>query len=173
VFDGFTFHMLRHTAASLMALAGMDPAAAAERLEHSDGGALFHKTYRHLYEGEKQIQAQRLDDFVRSVMDAEWTKDPHEDRDRPHREDPGNGRYWARNSEDDEPPIATEGDFVGLLQALVRSRSESPEGSSSTLFDSVDGQIRDNRAPESSPSAVEVAQLLRWVADLLERGWSA
>jgi len=106
-------------------------------------------------------------------MDAEWTKDPHEDRDRPHREDPGNGRYWARNSEDDEPPIATEGDFVGLLQALVRSRSESPEGSSSTLFDSVDGQIRDNRAPESSPSAVEVAQLLRWVADLLERGWSA
>jgi hypothetical protein len=45
VFEGFTFHLLRHTAASLMALAGMDPAAAAERLEHSDGGALFHKTY--------------------------------------------------------------------------------------------------------------------------------
>lgn len=50
--------MLRHTAASLMALAGMDPAVAAERLEHSDGGALFHKTYRHLYEGEKRNQAQ-------------------------------------------------------------------------------------------------------------------
>jgi integrase len=99
VFDGFTFHMLRHTAASLMALAGMDPAAAAERLEHSDGGALFHKTYRHLYEGEKRIQAQRLDDFVRSVMDKEWTKDPHEDRDRPHHEDPENGRYWARTSD--------------------------------------------------------------------------
>ena len=29
VFDGFTFHLLRHTAASMMALAGMDPAAAA------------------------------------------------------------------------------------------------------------------------------------------------
>ena len=57
VFDGFTFHMLKHTAASLMALAGIDPAAAAERLEHSDGGALFHKTYRHLYEGEKRTQA--------------------------------------------------------------------------------------------------------------------
>ena len=61
VFDGFTFHMLRHTAASLMALAGMDPAVAAERLEHSDGGALFHRTYRHLYEGEKRTQARRLD----------------------------------------------------------------------------------------------------------------
>ena len=40
IFEGFTFHLLRHTAASLMALAGMDAAAAAERLEHSDGGAL-------------------------------------------------------------------------------------------------------------------------------------
>ena len=64
MFDGFTFHMLRHTAASLMALAGMDPAAAAERLEHSDGGALFHKTYRHLYEGEKREQANKLEALV-------------------------------------------------------------------------------------------------------------
>lgn len=34
--------------------------SSAERLEHSDGGALFHKTYRHLYEGEKRNQARRL-----------------------------------------------------------------------------------------------------------------
>jgi hypothetical protein len=40
--DGFTFHLPRRTAELLMALAGMDPAVAAERLEHSDGGALFH-----------------------------------------------------------------------------------------------------------------------------------
>jgi hypothetical protein len=73
IFDGFTFHMLRHTAASLMALAGMDPAAAAERLEHSDGGALFHKTYRHLYEGEKRKQAQRLESLVRAELDGERT----------------------------------------------------------------------------------------------------
>lgn len=40
VFDGFTFHLLRHTACSLMALAGMDPAVAAERASHIDGGAI-------------------------------------------------------------------------------------------------------------------------------------
>jgi integrase len=50
VFEGFTFHLLRHTAGSLMALAGIDPAVAAERLGHTDGGALFLKRYRHLYE---------------------------------------------------------------------------------------------------------------------------
>jgi len=99
VFREFTFHLLRHTAASLMALAGMDPAVAAERLEHSDGGALFLKTYRHLYEGEKRIQAKRLDDFVRSVMDAEWTKDPQEAKKQPNHEDPEDGRYWARTSD--------------------------------------------------------------------------
>jgi hypothetical protein len=67
--------MLRHTAASLMALAGMDPAVAAERLEHSDGGGLFHKTYRHLYEGEKREQAKRLEALVRAELDEEGTDD--------------------------------------------------------------------------------------------------
>ena len=56
VFENFTFHMPRHTAASLMAVAGMDTAWEAERLEHSDGGALFHKTYRHLYEARSAIR---------------------------------------------------------------------------------------------------------------------
>ena len=56
-----------------MALAGMDPAAAAERLEHSDGGALFHKTYRHLYEGEKRNQAKRLEALVLAELDKERT----------------------------------------------------------------------------------------------------
>src|SRR5207237_4309474 len=80
VFEDFTFHMLRHTAASLMALAGMDPAAAAERLEHSDGGALFHKTYRHLYEGEKREQAKRLEALVRAELDEGGTMDGDETR---------------------------------------------------------------------------------------------
>ncbi len=48
IYDWFNFHLLRHTAGSLMALAGMDPVVAAERLGHSDGGALFLRTYRHL-----------------------------------------------------------------------------------------------------------------------------
>ena len=64
VFEGFTFHLLRHTAGSLMALAGYDPAAAAERLEHNDGGALFLKRYRHLYPGEKRANANRLELLV-------------------------------------------------------------------------------------------------------------
>jgi len=53
-FEGLTFHLLRDTAGSLMASFGVDPASAAERLGHTDGGALFLRTYRHLYEGEKR-----------------------------------------------------------------------------------------------------------------------
>ncbi len=60
-FAGFRFHWLRHTAGSLMASFGMDPATAAERLGHTDGGSLFLRTYRHLYEDERRRQA----DFIR------------------------------------------------------------------------------------------------------------
>ncbi len=73
VFDGFNFHLLRHTAGSLMALAGMDPAVACERLGHSDGGALFLRTYRHLYEGEKREQAAKLDALIRKSLDENGT----------------------------------------------------------------------------------------------------
>ena len=59
-----------------MALAGMDAAVAAERLEHSDGGALFLKTYRHLYEGEKRTQANRLQTLVQDALDEEGTTPP-------------------------------------------------------------------------------------------------
>jgi integrase len=99
VFEGFTFHMLRHTAASLMALAGMDPAAAAERLEHSDGGALFHRTYRHLYEGEKRAQAQRLEALVLPYLDESGTTNASGSQDRPPEADSEDGRYWARTSD--------------------------------------------------------------------------
>jgi integrase len=64
VLKGFNFHLLRHTACSLMATAGMDPAVAAERAGHSDGGALFLQRYRHLYEAEKRVQALRLEAFI-------------------------------------------------------------------------------------------------------------
>ena len=73
-FAGFTFHMLRHTAGSLMASFGMDPASAAERLGHTDGGALFLRTYRHLYEGEKRAQADRFGARVQELLDEEWTE---------------------------------------------------------------------------------------------------
>jgi hypothetical protein len=40
-----------------------------------DGGALFHKTYRHLYKGEKRRQAQRLESLVRAELDEEGASD--------------------------------------------------------------------------------------------------
>lgn len=75
VYEGFTFHMLRRTAGSLMALAGFDPAAAAERLEHTDGGALFLRTYRHLYPGEKIANASRLQGLIEQELDENDTED--------------------------------------------------------------------------------------------------
>ena len=91
--------MLRHTAASLMAASGMDPAAAAERLEHSDGGALFHKVYRHLYEGEKRVQAQRLEIHVLAELDRNGTAAPLVGMDANGDAAPRDGRYWARTSD--------------------------------------------------------------------------
>ena len=82
-----------------MALAGMDPAAAAERLEHSDGGALFHKTYRHLYEGEKRNQARRLEALVMAELDKEGTGKGEDDPAEVNQADSGDGRYWARTSD--------------------------------------------------------------------------
>jgi tetratricopeptide (TPR) repeat protein len=73
VFEDFNFHLLRHTACSLMATAGMDEAVASERASHTDGGALFLTRYRHLYESEKRVQALRLEAFIRSELDSTWT----------------------------------------------------------------------------------------------------
>jgi integrase len=83
-FAGFTFHLLRHTAGSLMALGGMEPPVAAERLGHTDGGALFLRTYRHLYEDERRGHAKRFGEFVKGQlepvtdpqMDKRWTGAP-------------------------------------------------------------------------------------------------
>jgi integrase len=96
VFDGFTFHLLRHTACSLMALSGMDPAVAAERASHTDGGALFLRKYRHLYESEKRAQALRLEVLVESHLDRSRTVESP-DTDEPLNEaDKDDGRTWDR-----------------------------------------------------------------------------
>jgi hypothetical protein len=73
VYEGFMFHLLRHTACSLMAAAGMNPAVAAERAGHTDGGALFLRTYRHLYEAEKRSQALRLEAKILADLARIWT----------------------------------------------------------------------------------------------------
>lgn len=96
VFDGFTFHWLRHTAGSLMAVAGLDPALAAERMGHRDGGALFLKTYRHLYEGEKRVQAARLEAHVRASLDKVGTSAPGNRGHRLEQAESEDGRTWDR-----------------------------------------------------------------------------
>jgi integrase len=99
VYEGFTFHMLRHTAASLMAKAGYTPAAAAERLEHSDGGALFHRTYRHLYEDEKRENAKRLEALIRGELDESCTDADAQAAEPLNGATYEDGRYWARTSD--------------------------------------------------------------------------
>jgi integrase len=96
VFDGFNFHWLRHTAGSLMAVAGLDPAVASERMGHSDGGALFLRTYRHLYEGEKRVQAGRLEAHVRASLDKSWTETPGSRRESLNQAESEDGRTWDR-----------------------------------------------------------------------------
>jgi hypothetical protein len=69
------------------------------RVAPSDGGALFHKTYRHLYEGEKRSQAMRLDALVRKALDEEWTEAGEAGLGRLNQADSKDGRYWARTSD--------------------------------------------------------------------------
>lgn len=56
-----TFHHLRHSAISIMAQHGWSPAHIARQVGHADGGALVLKRYRHLFEGEMEAQAEKLD----------------------------------------------------------------------------------------------------------------
>jgi integrase len=99
VFAGFTFHMLRHTAGSLMAAAGMDPAVASERLGHTDGGALFLSTYRHVYEAEKRTQALKLEGHIRASLDNAWTADGAEADSPLNQAAEDDGRGWDRTSD--------------------------------------------------------------------------
>jgi hypothetical protein len=96
VYQGFSFHMLRHTAASLMALAGLTPAAAAERLEQADGGAFYHRTYRHLYEEEKRTNASLLQELIEQELDENGTEDGEGDPEGRNQADSEDGRYWPR-----------------------------------------------------------------------------
>jgi integrase len=123
VFEGFNFHLLRHTAGSLMARAGMDPAAAAERMGHSDGGALFLRTYRHLYEAEKRAQAARLESLVRQHLDATRTDDGAEEDFSLNEAESGDGRTWDRTRD-----LARVKQILGLQGSSVSkpARGENP-----------------------------------------------
>jgi hypothetical protein len=82
-----------------MARAGMDPAVAAERAGHSDGGALFLQRYRHLYEAEKREQALRLEGFIRMSLDGSWTADAAGAEIPLNQADDADGRGWDRTSD--------------------------------------------------------------------------
>lgn len=62
--DGFKFHWLRHTAISLMARAGMKAEHIAERVGHSDGGALVYRKYRHLFPSEVKDSVRLVDELL-------------------------------------------------------------------------------------------------------------
>lgn len=64
VVPDFRFHWLRHTAISLMARAGMRPELIAQRVGHTDGGALVYRRYRHLYSREIKDAVSALDAFL-------------------------------------------------------------------------------------------------------------
>jgi integrase len=58
------FHALRHSAISLMAVAGWQPAHIARQVGHTDGGALLLRKYRHVFEGEMEAQPAKLDTLM-------------------------------------------------------------------------------------------------------------
>jgi len=66
----FKFHWLRHTAISLMAQAGMAPEVIAERVGHSDGGALIYRRYRHLFPSELAKAVSLVDGLLSAASDA-------------------------------------------------------------------------------------------------------
>ena len=82
-----------------MAVPGLDPAVASERMGHTDGGALFLRTYRHLREGETRVQAARLAAHVRASLDKERTSAPENRGERLNEADPRDGRTWDRTRE--------------------------------------------------------------------------
>ena len=82
-----------------MALMGMDPAWAAEHMEHSDGGAVFLRTYRHLYEAEKRSQADLFDARLRRHLDSTWTDETQEAGISLNEGDTDDGRSWDRTSD--------------------------------------------------------------------------
>jgi integrase len=92
-YEGITFHTLRHTAGSLMALAKTDASIAARRLEHADGGALFHRRYRSVLTDEAQEPAPVL-----ATMDGKWTTPAPERREAVNHAISEARRYWAEKA---------------------------------------------------------------------------
>jgi hypothetical protein len=77
----------------------MDAAVAAERASHTDGGALFLRKYRHLYESEKRVQARRLEAMIQAHLDGSWTDDDEPAALPLNEAEDEDGRGWDRTSD--------------------------------------------------------------------------
>ena len=76
-----------------MALAGMDPAVAAERMGHTDGAPSSSARIATSTRAERRTQANRLDALVRSVVDENGTERGEDDPERVNHADIEDGRY--------------------------------------------------------------------------------
>ena len=74
-----------------MALAGMDPAVAAERLKHATAVAVG------LVESAPREQARKLEALVRAELDEEGTADDREPREGLNQAVSEDGRYWPQS----------------------------------------------------------------------------
>lgn len=100
---------------------GMDPAVAAERLEHSDGGV-------------QRVQAKRLETLMRRELDEEGTANgeaPAEGHNLAVSED---GRYSARTSDPSLSILAIARDFSNAGTPRSGPRSDSVTGRGRTTL---------------------------------------
>jgi hypothetical protein len=107
---------------------------------HTDGGGLFLRTYRHRYEGEKRIHAERL-------------------RRKPRRAAEVSGRTWDRNEPTPDRLEPTQADFERLLQGLLVDAEGRPISLSTTAFHSLGGRIWDRLAGSEAVRELALAVL--------------
>jgi integrase len=98
--DGLTFHDLRHTYASLMVAAGVNPHVIAEQLGHRDARLVLQR-YGHLYPGASRQAAIDLDLYLRAAANVGQTWGGGGFNDEPSEESPayGSGAYRDRTGD--------------------------------------------------------------------------
>ena len=142
-----------------MAASGMDPAAASERASHTDGGALFLKRYRHLYEAEKRIQAQRLEALIRSELDSDRTDGEVESDSSLNEADATDGRGWDRTS--DLPRVNLMQSLGACLQRGVRRKEAACLAEPSSGLEPPTPSLPSKVSRENSPQTHHMALLKR------------
>ena len=112
--DGFTFHALRHTAATLGAASGASLKALMSRMGHSSPRAALR--YQHVIDGQDADIVRYLERF------ADTPHVPATDRDAPQ----SVGTQWARNAEGAVSPIGRTTPDQDLCGGDERTRTADP-----------------------------------------------